>query len=270
MKVKIIKKQPDFYDSVLGYGVDESIIYKRSIEENYFFENKCSLQSAFSCLARDQYEGIKKLKPSFVKIIEKIQDKGMSLPVEIDIGKGFNKLRVSMVYFVFCGEVIPSLVVSGSWLIHPKAPENKKHSYENFKEVAYTMDDFIKILNLFMGNDEAANYLEKEKRWSSMKRKDYFSQVFDGFENYSTDEFHHEIDCPVVLIYSSGYVKNPVLKEYKFAKKYDPFTTYQKLEQYISGVLGGMSPKMVQIDDIHRLEGHGFDKKISFRKRKET
>ena len=63
-------------------------------------------------------------------------------------------------------------------------------------------------------------------------------------------------------------VKNPILKNINFARKYNPYEVFQKLEQFISGVLGGQSPKMVEIEDVYRIQAHGFDKKISFRKRK--
>ena len=52
-------------------------------------------------------------------------------------------------------------------------------------------------------------------------------------------------------------------------KYLDPYMTYQELEQFISGILGGNSPKMIEISDKDRLESHGFDNVTSFRKSKE-
>jgi hypothetical protein len=56
------------------------------------------------------------------------------------------------------------------------------------------------------------------------------------------------------------------LKKYGFMKALDPFSAFQELSMWVGGVLCGQSPSIVEItDDITILEGHGFDKKISFR-----
>lgn len=53
----------------------------------------------------------------------------------------------------------------------------------------------------------------------------------------------------------------PYLKQYGFAKAVDPYTAFQELSMWISGILGGQSPETVHItDDKVLLENHGFDK----------
>lgn len=62
----------------------------------------------------------------------------------------------------------------------------------------------------------------------------------------------------------------PNLKQFGFAKAVDPYTVFQELSMWISGVLGGQSPETVYItDDKVILEGHGFDKH-SFRSSERT
>lgn len=56
------------------------------------------------------------------------------------------------------------------------------------------------------------------------------------------------------------------LKKLGFAKAVDPYTAYQELSMWVGGVLAGESPKTVKItDDKVLIENHGFDKVFSFR-----
>lgn len=60
---------------------------------------------------------------------------------------------------------------------------------------------------------------------------------------------------------------NPTgLKQLGFASALDPYTAFQELSMWISGVLGGTSPDIVRIvDDKTLIESHGFDPRFSFR-----
>lgn len=264
--MKIIKKSQDFYDSVLGYGVDESIVYKRETSIVDIYNQSCaSLFSPYSESRPNNEYG--KLPEGLKVLLKKLNKSSFDNQMKI-IDKG-KEVYVTCSYILFCGDVIPVLKISGSWKIHPRATEEQRYTYGNFEEFAYSMADFVKILGLFFDKEFIEDYLSSNKRWSDTKRRHAYQAFFNVGYGLSVENIHHEIDCPVIQIKSKGYVLNPVLKELKFAKKHDPFTTYQKLEQFISGVLGGISPKVVEIADIDRLVGHGFDKKVSFRKRKE-
>lgn len=266
--MKIIKKSQDFYDSVLGYGVDESIVYKRETSTVDIYKHSWTSESLFSAYSDSRpNEEYRKLPECIKALLTKLNETSLDSRMSIKIKD--KEVSVSYSYILFCGDVIPVLKISGSWKIHPRATEEQLYTYSNFEEFAYSMADFVKILGLFFDKEFIEDYLSSNKRWSDTKRRHAYQAFFNAGYGLSVENIHHEIDCPVIQIKSKGYVLNPVLKELKFAKKHDPFTTYQKLEQFISGVLGGMSPKMVEIADIDRLVGHGFDKKVSFRKRKE-
>ncbi len=61
----------------------------------------------------------------------------------------------------------------------------------------------------------------------------------------------------------------PRLKEYDFYKVIDPFTIYQTLDMWVSGVLTGSGNGTVEITDNNvKIQKHGFDTKTSFRKEK--
>jgi hypothetical protein len=56
------------------------------------------------------------------------------------------------------------------------------------------------------------------------------------------------------------------LKDIEFQRVLDPFTAYQELDQWISGVLG-QNPEPDEVSDKVKIQQHGFDS-WSFRKHK--
>lgn len=129
----------------------------------------------------------------------------------------------------------------------------------------------------------------KPSRWRS--RESYTEQGFDAFiadvAKLDCEKYHREYNAPIIHITSvslnreSSYQDNtgrarrmvtvqtnPGLKAIGFQKVKDAFTAYQEIDSYVFGVLGVDANPTVEISDTHRLEGHGFDKKTSFRNMK--
>lgn len=52
----------------------------------------------------------------------------------------------------------------------------------------------------------------------------------------------------------------------QFYKKLDAYSMWQELSMYVDGRLASPGNTTIDIPDIYRIEGHGFDKKTSFRK----
>lgn len=65
--------------------------------------------------------------------------------------------------------------------------------------------------------------------------------------------------------------KIPVLDEYKFSKIKSPEKIYQEISYFICNMLKESPDLMIQtkMNDIEKVVSHGFDKKISFRHRKD-
>lgn len=57
------------------------------------------------------------------------------------------------------------------------------------------------------------------------------------------------------------------MKDYEFYKILDLFVAFQELSMFISGIMGGKSPKMIEIADKDRRDMKGFNDK-SFRNMK--
>jgi len=67
--------------------------------------------------------------------------------------------------------------------------------------------------------------------------------------------------------YDHRLVLNPCLKALDFQTVIDPYTAFQEIMMYISGVLGTPSNPMVAVSEKTKVAKHGFDK-WSFRKPK--
>lgn len=129
----------------------------------------------------------------------------------------------------------------------------------------------------------------KPSRWRS--RDSYADRGFQAFLDdvaaLDCEKYHREYNAPILHVSfvsmdrQSSYQDNtgrhrrmvtmqtnPWLKAIGFQKVKDAFTAYQEIDSYLSGVLGVDANPTVQISDTHRLEGHGFDKKTSFRNMK--
>jgi len=106
-------------------------------------------------------------------------------------------------------------------------------------------------------------------------RKNFFENTdYSKFEKYFSDN-----KCPVFILedvrkrwgwsarkHSEGdlnyhrLVLNPQLKPIKFMRIKDPYTAFQDIFMYISGVIGNTEKDTVGIDDKHMLKQKGFDK----------
>lgn len=123
-----------------------------------------------------------------------------------------------------------------------------------------------------IGEEKTKDFLKSKKIDLFREKKsilsDIFSDYFNTDINVDTIKIHHTFDTPYLDFFCNKVFKTPSLSDLDFATTVSPFTAYQNIEMFISGVLGGSSPKTLEISDIHRLEAHGFDKKKSFRKEK--
>lgn len=94
-----------------------------------------------------------------------------------------------------------------------------------------------------------------------------FLPEHQGVEDQVLMDFHYETGIPIVACTNEFCITNPCLRNFAFYKMKDAVATFQELSMFISGVIGGQSPRMVEISDKDRIAKHGFDK-LSFRKEK--
>ena len=111
------------------------------------------------------------------------------------------------------------------------------------------------------------------KWWDSLSRFPYTITALNDFFLHDKHEECKEIFIKYkspIFVYTKGNkytIINPCLKEYGFVKIKDPFTAFQDIMQYISGVLGVGEPNIIEISNEDMRDKKGFDK-WSFKKHK--
>jgi len=112
-----------------------------------------------------------------------------------------------------------------------------------------------------------------DKQQGSRRYRSYrsFDRIEEWHNKYNDKPYNVEIfrnhDTPILFFkeHSNIVIKNPTLKDYRFQTILDPFTAYQEINQFISGVLGQPEKETIQVDEKTKVQSKGFDK-WSFRK----
>ena len=265
--MKIISKFQDYYDSVMGYGFDPNCIYKRM---KTLYDHKS-----------DEFA-----KLNSVKVIQDYFDDHT-----IDITRGYYNdfdrqgdgvKLTSQKLIIFCGKLYP-LLISNVDMTNPGSYQswNNKHYYtcysaEHVDALVSKYGDKKKKQKYF--NPKPPTKRERRYSWRVTKRLNQpkVAQFFDAYPAERNEELvnlHFEVGSPIILINglsehcdNGNVVLNPILKDYQFFKIVDSFTAFQDLSMFVSGVMGGQCPPMVEIEDKYRIAMHGYDEQ-SFRKR---
>lgn len=238
--MRIISKFRDYYDCIQSVGYDPDLCYIRKseiLEEKVFTSRRINGDQIFG------YPTIAEFK-----------------------------------FFIigFCGNIFQGVEIS--------SPNN------NIKHLCYSIDDVDKVVNL-INNKVLTNhyYYGKNKykyyvdRFDSFLRKNmikFFSSEYLQ-DPQSTERLHYykemnvkninnlkqvftDKEVPCFVVYHEPHREqilelNPCLSDYGFQKVKDPYTAYQEIAQYISGVIGIKSPETIDISDEDKLWEKGFD-----------
>lgn len=226
--MKIYSKFHDYYDIGLQYGIDPNCVYSRTTTRIDGFDKERVLNTVFSISSYDR------------SLFDRMTD---------------------IVMVVFCGKLYFATRFSKQINAY-KTEEYYFYdfsSYEKYIHKNYKENEYAKFFNL--------------SHWTS-RGKVTAEDVMEKYpiKDQKLTDLLIEFGVPAIRIYScSRYYEvelNPVLKGVQFYKALDPYTTFQEISMFISGVMGGSAPPMVQVSDVIRLEKHGFDKVTSFRKGK--
>ena len=273
--MRLHSKFQDYYDTALGYGIDELCHYSRQTEE-------------FGVLAQTVENPYNTHLPWFDNDGEAVVN-DTSCMYHLGYGRRLHTgiQSISGYLVAFCGKMYFGMRVD----CYSNDPHKNAGPF-----FIWNINDLDRMIeDDYFDKDIKELYFTKRK-----KKKDRFSnglslttfhhgiktlpvksllnrsrmvKVFDQWEkrdNTRLVELHHETGIPIIMrdFRDNKIIFNPVLKDIGFYKAVDAFTAFQELSMFISGVMGGNSPKMVQLDDDMRIAKHGFDK-MSFRKEKE-
>ena len=229
----IISKYKDFYDSIVGQvGIDKSIIFERLIND-FWFDTR----------GEDSFRWNKIDFPHY----------SFSNKLLTETSRSYNLFLVGFCGKMYIAAKINSTVKTGLFSPDTKVNTSFIYGLDNIKAdiCKYKEDpDYFKNKNL-----KEINHIE-----SFVNNKN----VLELFYTYKTPQF---VLYPVNNNTSNENLHiNAALKDVQFFKVFDPFQAYQEIEMYITGVLGINNKPMIEIADKHKIIGHGFDYKYSFRK----
>lgn len=238
----ILGKTHDYYDGVAhSTGIDKTIVYKRDqklIEDALIlpYDGENHRENTYNVRGETVYE------------------------------------TVTAQRILFCGKFYRTYVACYRTprLTHPAS-----------STVAYFYADSYKKVKEYA----AEHYgIALPKRWHRFDNEVANEKSFDSeLKRLDLDELHRIHGAPVLRIVEAPYGRdrktlktdyrtswfdvetNPVLRDCNFARLVDPFTAFQEIAMYLSGVMGVSEKEIVVLNDKEKIAKHGMDK-WSFRK----
>lgn len=238
----IISKYHDYYDTAHNGFIDKSIVYQRT-----------PVQSENYLMGRSDY--MKKT----------IKGKKVNIVIPYVGGKVTSKewIENKDLFMVgFCGKFYIGL--------HHTKYDKIKCLYVIDKYI-YNYDEMIKCLELKPEN--------KRKWYGNYNR---FVDFYNKYQGVEMLDMFLEYRCPIIYIgtdkrvvlepgsyLETKIVLNPILKGIEFFKVIDSRTTFDRIATFISNILTNPEKEVVMSDKV-KIESHGFDYKLSFRKDKKN
>lgn len=250
--MRIISSFRDYYDNIQSLGYDPDLCYLRNggKQQGHFFDSNL-------LYGQDYYE----------------------------VKNG----NVIFEFFIigFCGEIHNGIKAMRTW----HRPTNPK----TITRFCYSIDDLDKFVNedskskkledfYFKGKSRRRNYLRGNVFYRKNAEK-YFSDTFlqtpyimspffftlsenkGELNGEKIKDYFFTYKVPVFAIYFGGEIRDrdqvldlaPCLSDFGFQKVKDPYTAYQEIAQYVSGVIGIGNPETVEISDEDMKHKKGFD-----------
>ena len=249
--MRIISKTRDYYDNVVGYGHDNTVIYHRKPEifnptdpQWLTPRNDVSYDKIFKQIASGRMIPDKRgeIQP----------DKFNHYPSRVDA-------YFKVVTVLFCGKLY------GGVKVHLFAHMSLLDETVTFYDPQSMIDYLAKYKISVSFDDEKRNFswTKGNRSWSEHFNMNGSSQYFD---------LAIKLKSPVVVIEESDrrssivVTKDALLKDVDFFRVVDTFTAFQEIDMFLSGVLAPENRPMIVVDDKYKIMGHGFDK-WSFRKK---
>lgn len=267
--MKVISKQPDYYDYIyanIETETDEkTVVYKRNevcvrnfIDNvNYANKNCIELETKISEDNREKY--LEKYQKHSALILKKFREKGIEINFNIYSGSIFssNKFNISKDRQYFQYLVTKILFVAGKTNVLFDIYEHQKTD-NGFKD---------KIIHSNLKFNEMKEQVEKDMQKYIF---DFILKEYEKLDHFDCTDFLIEMETPIIVV-EIGLNENKIrfdstLKRYDYEKIKDPFVIHQDIEQFISRNLAKREI-ISEVPDKAKIENHGFDSKKSFRHR---
>lgn len=223
--MRIISKTKDYYDGVMGMGIDYECPYIREKQEIVIDKTEPHIYINAWKRGMEVNGHIYDIENCKIREWQKqpFEERGYFL-----IG--------------FCGKIYPCVRIED-------INKNVKYLYNKVTE-----NKDVEFRRYHMGTE--VNFFDKD--WSAFEK--YFIEYKTPVFTVRPEKFNMEYLRTKVLIL------NDELKQYDFMKIKDPYTAFQEIYMYISGILGVNQRPMIQLSDEQIKAKHGFNHKYSFKK----
>lgn len=231
----IVSNFHDYYDAVLKQGIDKTIIYYRDIK---VVKKKQTLEAItlFDQIPNRGLRGID-VKPFLI---------GYAGKVRLVYDLSLKEFSTKQIFAVDNTDI-------QSFLIENKCNKALDEFNDNSKQRRSSRRGEVSYNNTFNFEtlDKAFNldYTIFSDIFTENKVPLFKMKIPNGY-NFNQKEYKIEL--------------NPCLKDIQFYKAVDPFTMFQEIQMYISGVIGVERMIPVTISDVSMRDKKGFDN-LSFK-----
>jgi len=260
----IVSKFKDYYDSIQRYGVDKSVVYQR--KESFIgvyggdsplldrYVNK-DFDDEISCAA----SGVDVFWAPFKAV--RSWSNGSTW--------GNFKCNIEEVVVGFCGVVQPLLEITyGTDTNYYGSLYTPKTAF------VYSIEELDKLVDSFPKAARDAYHGKKKSKKERCRKPDPEGYIhnFERVEVAQYFKIHtpkedstlflkHKV--PIIVLKKveqrrTAMILNASLRKIGYMKVLDPYLAYQKIAQYISGVLGVGEPETIEISDEDMRDKKGF------------
>jgi hypothetical protein len=240
--MRIDSSFPDFYDRVTAFEADPSVVYVRETRVERF---SALVPSPFV------FDGLPSTFPSGPASAPERRDEFLARDWDRTDSCEFHVIG-------FCGHYVLCLTDGFA---------NATTPYER----------------VYFGEELLDLEWSTAKRRNSQSERDAVVQCLERLHGFCDDTLFRHFNTPVFVahctdsltkyetkneaLYGPTCTVDPRLSDFLFVKFSDPYSTYQRIEAYLSGVLGSPEPSIGEPPNDVKIVKAGFDSKSSFRKR---
>ena len=253
----------DYYDVIQAQGVDREHVYRRRTRGGEVPANT-----------------IPPGPPSYYYVSDPNFSAGRNEYLEVQ------SIYVYITVVAYCGQCIPVAIVS-YYTLDPH--QHRDDSRLVRQRGLYTAEEVLEELGPLPKQYWYHNaWSEAENRDAPTEISERFGTCVDHYANYACDDLLRAAGSPLALFIPeererravtkkkrtgveeelAGVTVDPVLKDLDFYRVRDPWTCYQDIFQYLSGVLGRVQERDgTDMTDDEQVRRHGFDEAYGFRTR---
>ncbi len=247
--MRIISKFHDYYDSALAFGHDDTIVFERK-ESSIRIDQRTPENSEYHFMIPSL--GARSARRRWWS----------NEPITNRRGFEFTFYPFTV---AFCGKLYRGITINtlqhrnvlDEWVSNcfydaeSYTEQMRRYSlkYTDKRSRSYSWDKFPKGSPLC--KDEVEEYFSA----SDIDHISFFAEC-----GYPIAVCHHVMSETGMTV-----TFDTALKDYKFFKVFDPYTAFQELDMFISGVMTREGNPMAGISDTDLRDKHGFDK-MSFKK----